>query len=394
MRLALFSDNFYPELSGITDSLLVLGRELAEAGHTVAFFVPYYSEKNFLRSNLSPAEISIAPRVNIIRLPSYPFPTGTRQGRLVIPWPHLTLEVARFRPDIIHTHLFFGVGLVALRAARELRVPLLGTNHTLLSEFMRLSPIGKSFLSYLGNAYVRWYYNHCAEITVPATSLRESMITSGVTRPITIMDNPIDATIFKPVTAADKARYRSKWQCTGPTVVYAGRLSGEKNVAAVISAFTEVVRVLPEAELVLAGHGSLESDLRSQAAKSPADKRIRFLGTLDKASLAEVYVASDLFVTASPSENQPLTLLQALATGLPAVGVRSGGLSEYIRPEYGRLAEVGDTLGFARHIRYYLQHPEELSVASTAAIAASHRFSSAVVSQKWLTLYQSLLKKP
>lgn len=393
MRIALFSDNFYPELSGITDSLLCLSRELARAGHTVGFFVPRYSTQNFRRSNLPPIEISIAPGVTIQRLPSLPFPTGTEQGRLVIPWPSLVKQVAAFKPDIIHTHLFFGVGLVALRAARELQIPLLGTNHTLFSEFMRLSPIGKRALPKIGTAYVRWYYNHCQQLTTPATSLRTAMIADGVRPPITVMDNPIDTDIFALVSPEQKTAYKKQWECSGPTAVYAGRLSGEKNVAAVIDAFALVTQTLPNATLMIAGHGSLQSALTAKAQSLPCHAHIRFVGTLDKPTLASLYGASDLFVTASPSENQPLTLLQAMATGLPAVGVRAGGLAEYIQSEYGALVDVGDVPGLAREITRYLQNEKQRASAGASALAASTRFSSATVSKKWLNLYASLLKK-
>ena len=107
MRIAIFSDNFYPELSGISDSVLALARTLARRGHFIRFYVPYYSEKNYAAINVPFRELDLGPNVSVHRLFSIPFAMGTEQGRAVIPSGINIRDAARFAPDVLHTQMYF-----------------------------------------------------------------------------------------------------------------------------------------------------------------------------------------------------------------------------------------------------------------------------------------------
>ncbi|MEK7193549.1 MAG: hypothetical protein AAB652_02050, partial [Patescibacteria group bacterium] len=77
MKIAVFSDNFYPELSGIADSIITTGEELAKRGHAVHFFAPRYSMANYATVNRIPKEIDPGKGAGVTRFASFPFPTGT-----------------------------------------------------------------------------------------------------------------------------------------------------------------------------------------------------------------------------------------------------------------------------------------------------------------------------
>src|SRR5580698_7607121 len=171
MRIAIFSDNFYPEISGISDSIIVLGKELARRGNMVAFYAPRFSEKDFAVAGTTPHEIDLGPNVRVVRFASMSYPTGTGQGRLVIPCGLRSLGIARFRPDIIHSQLFFGVGIEGLIASRFLRVPLVGTNHTMLKEYLKYAPIHAPWFTSFALNYMNWYYGRCEIVTAPSPSV-------------------------------------------------------------------------------------------------------------------------------------------------------------------------------------------------------------------------------
>ncbi len=390
MNIAIFSDNFYPELSGITDTLIVLSKKLSARGHAIRLYAPAYSPREFLMTAASAEELSLGANISVHRFYSWPFPSGTKQGRLVVPTWWRWRSLREFAPDIIHSHLFFGVGLEALWAARKLQVPLLGTNHTLLREFIRVRAPFKKPLVALGEAYVTWYYNQCDYVTTPSRRLLADMTKSGLHTPASVMDNPIDLDVFKPVSPERKAKLKQKWNFSDCTVVYAGRLAAEKNCADLIRSITYLKLAIPTVELVIAGHGQSQRELERLVAHLGLGAHIHFLGTLDKANLAEVYAASDLFISASPSENQPLTLLQALAVGLPAVGVEAAGLAEYIKPAYGILAPVGDSEGLAMAAARILKNETKRVTYRHAALTCSQEFQADRIVQKWESLYYSL----
>ncbi len=159
MRIAMFSDSFYPELGGIQDSVLTSARELGVRGHNMIIFAPAAARRDYVRANVPIAEVSLGRNVKIRRITSLPFPSSTLQSRLVIPTGRRWRDLAQFQPDIIHTHTFLGAGLEALIAARQLQVPLVGTNHWAVGEFSIYAPVGKAAFRRMSTKAVARYYN-------------------------------------------------------------------------------------------------------------------------------------------------------------------------------------------------------------------------------------------
>ena len=157
MKIAIFSDNFYPELGGIQDSLASLGLELGARGHKINFYVPACSVKDFAVAKIPVKEINLGENVKIIRFFSLPVPSPTKQSRLVIPTGLRWRELDNFKPDLIHSHTFLGLGLEAVAAARRLKRPLIGTNHWVITEFNNYSPMARELFAKWSLNYVIWY---------------------------------------------------------------------------------------------------------------------------------------------------------------------------------------------------------------------------------------------
>ena len=113
MKIAIFADNFYPELSGVADTVLVTGRELARRGHQIEYFVPAYNKKDYVIAHVTEKEIPSHPDIKVHRDWSFSYPTPTMQGKLFLPkvWRGI-FNHTKF--DIVHSNSFFGPGLDAL----------------------------------------------------------------------------------------------------------------------------------------------------------------------------------------------------------------------------------------------------------------------------------------
>ena len=228
MRIAIFSDVFYPELSGISDSLISLVKELAIIGHKIRFYVPSYPEKDYAVTGVRKKELSLGPNVSFKRLFSFPYPTGTNQGRMVIPFPLFLFDIKKFNPDIIHTQLFFGAGIDALLASAILKKPIIGTNHTAIKEFIKFSPLKGEWVSNLALRYVNWYYGKCALTTAPSHSVIEEMKSYGFKKEHLIISNPVDTRTFVPIDS--KKKLKKKFGFGNYVVIHAGRLSYERKI--------------------------------------------------------------------------------------------------------------------------------------------------------------------
>lgn len=392
MKIAVFSDNFYPELSGISDSLVESARELSGLGHDIVFCVPYYAPKDYAVVHLPFQELSLGAHVSVDRLFSLPYPAPTKQGRMVLPtflhWRTLRTP----KPDIIHTHLFFGAGFEGLAASFFLKRPLVGTSHTPLTEFLAYSPLRAPFLQKLALRFVSWYYNRCDFVTAPSQGILDEMKQYGFHKPCRVISNPIDLEHFFPPTVDERTLLKKEFHLSSQTLLYTGRLAQEKHIDDLIRAVALLKDRLPELTLAITGHGDAENLLQRLAQELGIAPRVQFFGTVSETDHARIYRAADVFAIMSTAETQSLSMMKAMASGIPVIGARARGLAEYIKHDVnGYLVEPGDYQALAEKILWLFEHPEEQTRLGSGGIATVKQFSRAKIAGEWVNLYQEVL---
>ncbi|MEK7507756.1 MAG: glycosyltransferase, partial [Patescibacteria group bacterium] len=321
---------------------------------------------------------------------SLPYGTGTGQGRVVVPTGLRWLRVKRFKPDIIHTQLFFALGLEALIASKILKVPIVGTNHTAVQEFVRYSPIRSRTIENLLIRYVSWFYEKCTLVTMPSKSVINEMRQFGFSGECRIISNPIDTKTFSP--SSRKTNLKNKLGFSKFTVIHAGRLARERKIDVIIKAIAASKQIIPEIELIIAGGGSYEKELRFLARSLGVENSIKFLGVLSKPALAEAYNASEIFAITSTADTQSLVMMQAMACGIPVIGVNARALPEYIRPENGILIEPGDVKALTEKIIFLHKHKNIQKKLGDGARAYSIRFSAPEIAQQWEKIYEKVIE--
>ncbi len=392
MKIAIFTDNFYPELSGISDSIITTAKELAKLGHTIKFFVPEYSKKNFQTAGLKyKKEIDLGDNITITRLFAFPFIGPTKQARMVIPIGIRTLAIRKFNPDIIHSHLFFGVGIEALIASKILGIPFIGTNHTAITEFLKYAPFKNNWLKKISIKYVNWYYGKCQFVSAPSQSVFDEMKRNGFNIKHEIISNPIELDIFnkpKKINNIDEKKiYKKTFRLNDKTIVCVGRLAPEKNIDIIIKAIAIVKKIIPDITLIIAGHGTSSQLLENLVEKLKLTDNVRFLGTLNHKDLSNLYKASEIFTIASTSETQSMALIQAMACKLPVIGVRARALPEYIG-DRGILIKPGDIKMLAQKIVFLLGDSKLRDELGEQGFQFVQNFSQKNIALKWGKIYQ------
>jgi 1,2-diacylglycerol 3-alpha-glucosyltransferase len=390
MRIALFTDSFHPELGGIQDSIAASAQALGARGHSVRVHAPRASRADYAMCDLPAAELDLGPNVVIRRLPSIPVPSSSQQSRLLVPTGRAWRALASFRPDVIHTHTFLGAGWEALRSARRLHVPIVGTNHWAVREFGAYLPVGATLAGRLGLRVVTDYYNRCAMVTAPSLSVIDEMIAFGLRRPHAVVSNPIDTTLFRPASPEERRGLKAVFGFSGATVLYAGRLATEKGIDVLIRALARIAPLVPDAMLALAGHGTARTSLERLAEDMGVGSRVKFMGTLDKITLSRAMQGADVFAIASTSETQSMVTLQAMSCGLPVVGARWRALPETIAEGAGLLATPGDVDEFGDRIRELLAQPHLRVGMGARAAEAARRSSLDTVVLEWERIYEGL----
>ncbi len=347
MRVSIFTDSFLPFTSGVTFSVLNQATELARRGHEISIFCPK-SRKRIDKSEL-PNGVQVFGVPLGIPVPRVP------QLRLTLPsFVSSLVRLRKINPDIVHLNTEWGCGWEGLFASRVLRKPVVGTFHTFFADPGYLKSFGLPTSNWLQKLMWRYsvtFYNSCGAVTSPSNAVKQSLMQHGIRNEPIVIPNGIP--VSSPIDWKAVKRERSKHNIFGPSFVYVGRLSPEKSIDVVLKAFQIVQNRRRRSRLIIIGDGPSLPSLKDLANNLSLGSSVDFLGHVDHERLIadRLPLLGDTFVTASKSENQPMSILEAMALGLPVVGARAKGLPELISHEHnGMLFEPDDHQDMARRM--------------------------------------------
>ncbi len=344
MRIALFAETYLPQRNGVALILNRLVHHLAHLGHEVLVAVPVSWRPR--------GGAAVPANVQIVRVPGVPLPKYP-DLTLGLPYaPRLMQAVREFRPDVIHLATEYTLGLTGLRAARKLGVPMVASFHTNVPG--TLPYYGYSWVSGLCWKYLRWFHNH-AEVTFCPSEMNRSVLLDRGFRHVRIWSRGVDTEHFAPQHRSERVRRRH-----GPAdalhLLYVGRLTPEKDLAVLFQAYERLkaVQLARPVHLVVAGDGAYTARMQAQAPRN-----VTFAGYLEGRSLSEAYSSADVFVFPSRVETLGNVVLEALASGLPVVGVAQGGTLENVQHGVnGLLCEPGDPESFADGVVQLTKDPD------------------------------------
>lgn len=378
MRIAFFSDFSPAQVNGISDVIRTLMQKLESRGHATCLFAP--SEGS---------EASDGKACRHVALPSIGVPWAPT-FRFVLPCS-VRPELDRFRPDLLHTHTFGTVGAKAVRSARRLRVPLLGTEHTLPAEYAHYFHLDYHWAKERLKTFAARYYQKCDQVTAPSHMVADELREYGVTKNIDVVSNPVETDQFRPLP--EKNSLKQKFGIKKFAVLCFGRLAREKNIEELLEAFA-LLRKTFDAELVIIGSGPLERTLRACTQTLGIESDTRFLGMLRGNELVEAINATDVSAITSRSENQSMTTMQSMACGLPVIGVNHGGLPEQIQNgENGFIVEGGNTRALAARLEELFADPAKRAAFGRNGRACAERSAPDRVVERMEKIYETTLRR-
>ncbi len=364
MRIALFTDTFYPQVNGVALTLQRLVRHLESKGIEYQLYAPDASEV-YLPSN------------HINRSTSFPF-MFYPECRIALPNIYkIRKRLEAFQPDLIHVATPFNIGLCGLFYGRRHHIPLVASYHTHFDRYLEHYHL--QLAAPLFWRYIRWFHHHCIRTFAPSQETLSLLKQQGISG-LRIWNRGVDCSLFHPdrFTSSIRERYQIKERYL---FLYVGRLAPEKD----IDVLTDIMRKLPssmadQVHWLIVGEGPMLNELK--AAELP---RVTFSGYMKGVTLAEAYASSDLFIFPSSSETFGNVVLESLASGLPVVGARSGGVQEIIDHERnGLLCPAKDTDAFIDSIVKLIEQPK----LRQSMGAEGRRYA---LTQSWDTIFNSLL---
>lgn len=381
MKILITADCYTPTINGVVTSILNLETELRRLGHDVKILCP---SENFHSSESE--NVCRIGSVGVGRIYS-----GARAA-LRISQSHLQ-KLIDWKPDIIHSQSEFSSFIMAKRIAAEVNCPIVHTYHTVYENYTHyFSPsitLGRKAVIVMTKRILR----HTKAVIAPSQKIERLLKDYGIEQPIKVIptglrlkkfSNEISVNIINELKAKLGIPLKSR------VLITVGRAAKEKNIDELIRYFKRLD--IENTVFVIVGGGPYLDALKDLAyAENISDKMI-FTGAVEPENIAAYYRLGDIFLSASQSETQGLTYIEALASGLPAVCRRDDCLNDVITNGKNG-GQYTDFKEFSELIRTFLFNDELYKSMSENAVQTAQKYSAEKFAKDVETVYMEILEK-
>ena len=309
MIIGIFTDTFYPEVNGVATSCLNLYQELRRRGHTVHVYAPKCKGWEEFQSDT----VHYLESKQFILL---------KDRNVALPGMGTIRQALDMHFDVVHTNSEFIVGFLGTYIARHTGCVRIHTYHTVWEDYTYYIThgIGDNTAKNFVKRYSEWWCDRFDRVIVPTAKTENLLRQYGVETPIDIIPSGMDLRRFAPEKHSAEERAATRAECGIPegkrVLLNIGRLAKEKNLEKILRVFPELHRRLPDVQLVIIGEGPLKQTLQEQAETLGVADSVSIVGAKPWEKIDRYYAIGDVFVSASHSETQGLTYIEAAASGL------------------------------------------------------------------------------
>ena len=348
MRVTLVTETYFPQVNGVSRTLNELVRFLRENGDNVQLIYPDYGIC-VDGENVQLVRSIVLPFYKELHLPLPPF---TKVHR----------AIESFRPDVIHIATEATLGWSVLcRALRRRRV-VVSSFHTNFDQYSLHYGVG--WARAVIWRYLRWFHNNTTETYVPSEKTIADLESRGFQRAV-LWRRGVDSSLFRPSRPGRlEVRRALGWSPEDVVISYVSRIAREKNVDYLADALAIVAAQRPEVRILMVGDGPSRPALEQRIGSIA-----HFAGYLQGEKLSDYYAASDIFAFSSLTETFGNVVLEAMASSLPVVAVKAGGVAETVQSgRTGSLVEPSQPpAAFAAALLELIDRPEQRIEMAQAA---------------------------
>lgn len=356
MRVALFSDTYPPQINGVATATATLAEALRKHGDEV--LVVTVSKEGQRRITCDKDVVRI-PGITFKRLYSYKFATFySRKAEKA---------VMAFKPDVIHVQTEIGIGIFGRILAHKYSLPLLYTYHTMYEDYTYYVTKGiKLFDSYAKRvvAFVSAIIgDSTTEFITTSVKTEKALKDYGVKKYINVIPNGLDFSPFdsKNIDSKRVGELKDKYGLNGKKVLLIlGRMAKEKANDLIIKYYADYMLEHPQSDLVIlaVGDGPDKESLEALAKEKGVGDKVIFTGPVDHKEVPLYYALADIYTSASVSETQGLTYIEAMASGKIVMARYDLNLTDVISD--GRTGFFfKDEASFSEKLTHILSLPQE-----------------------------------
>ena len=381
MRIGLFTDTYTPDINGVVSSIVTLQRELEKNGHDVYVITNHKA-------------MTMKKEGNVLRLPGLEL-KWLYGYKLSTPY-HFSArdEIKNMHLDVIHVHTEFGVGMFGRIVAKYLNIPVVTTYHTMYEDYTHyvnrfeideVDKVTKKVVS----TFSRSISDSAQAVISPSEKTKETLLKYGVKTPIYVIPTGLNFDKFHPdnIDPQQVQAIREQYGIHEDErlIVFVGRIAQEKSIEIPIEGFRYVND--PKIKLMIVGGGPQLEELQEMVKCYHLEQQVIFTDKKLPEEVPAYYACADCFVSASLTETQGMTYIEALACGLPVFARYDDVLKDLvIEEDSGFLFETPQE--FADKLTDFMHRSdEERKAFSKRALEKIVKYDSKVFYSKVLSVY-------
>lgn len=383
MNIAIFTDTYLPDLNGVATSSRILHDELVKHGHHVLVVTTELPSGSDYQDDALTVRI---PGIDIKKLYGY-------RASTIYSFDGMK-EIREFMPDVIHVQTEFGVGIFGRIVGEILNVPVCYTYHTMWTDYSHYLSRGVKPIDVVMKKIIekisKIYGNSCAQLIVPSQKTADELSSYGIEKNMNVIGTGLVLDRFSPQHRNEEIiqDIKKTYDLDDHFVIlFLGRIAQEKSIDVLIEAMEDIIKEREDALLLIVGGGPSLSTLKDLVKEKGLEGCVIFTGPKDSKLVPQYYHVADAFVSASTSETQGLTYIEAMASGLPVFARYDRNLEDVIKNgENGFFFETKEEL-----IEELVSFDEEDKRISQQALIDSQQFSSEIFYEKILAVYQKAI---
>lgn len=384
MKVLITSDLYFVKTNGVVTSLNNLADVLRKKGHEVRILTVSDKHKSYEVGDVS-----------FIRS----MPTWVYNGSIRMPTSYrhkLIKKIIEWKPDVIHSQCEFFSLSFAKYISKKTGAPIVHTYHTMYEDYVGYLFLIKRIGIWYARSKTKKVLERIADaVIVPTEKVKNKHIENGVVCEFNVIPSGIDLEQHKnPISSEERSRLREKYGLSDGDVVLLslGRVAPEKNIDELINFYARISKTDPALKLLIVGGGPAKEELEHQARELSLEGRVVFVGMVEPDEVHKYYQLGDVFVSASTSETQGLTYIEAAANGLPLLCRRDPCLEGVIiEGENGYVYETEEQ--FYARLNSMLSNSEMLRTAAEASRRIAEPYDKSVFGDSVERVYEAAIKK-
>lgn len=380
MKIAFFANSYFPITYGSTISIENFRVGLEKLGHEVHIFVPRFWGYEYEIKN-----IHLYPAIMFGYKIKYPLAFSH--------FSKITKEAELLDFDIIHAQHPFSVGCEGMKVAKKKKIPLIFTHHAKYEEYSHYIPsiIPQKLIKNIISKKVTNFANQVDICISPSETIKEYMRERKITAPIEVLPTGIEWENFQRGDRGDTRKILGIKE-NQKVIMFLGRIEKEKNIAFLVEEILPILKSNQNVKFLFVGEGSLVVEIKKLAQKEGVLSQLIFTGIIKQREIANFYAAADVFVHASLTETQGMTIAEAMSAGLPIVAIEASGVVDQLEDQKTGIMIKEEKGLFRKEVEKILIDKQRASELGKAARMKAREFDNLKRAKQLEKIYLRAIK--